>query len=153
MRNQKKLVLQQLDRKLAPFHSVVDVPLPDKGWINMIRTSLNMTLEQLGNKLGITKQGVKKLEENEVSQAISIKSLHDIARVMDMKFVYAFVPSSGSLEKLVEVRARQLAVKIIARTNQSMKLENQNIEDERINEAIDELTAEIKRDMRRAIWD
>ncbi len=51
MRNKKLLALKQLDRKLAPFKGTEKVEIPSEGWINNIRNSLNMTLEQLGNTL------------------------------------------------------------------------------------------------------
>jgi len=152
MRNQKKLVLEQLDRKLKPFLGTEKIHIPTKGWIHNIRIALNMTLEQLGQKLNITKQGMRKIEESESSGSISIKSLKGIGKVMDMKFVYGFVPNDGTIEKLVEQKAHQLAKKIVLRTNQNMLLENQGNSKKHIEQAIDELAIEIKREMRRSIW-
>ena len=77
MRNQKKLLLEQLDRKLKPFKGTEKVQVPDKGWVNNIRITLNMTLEQLGSKLHMTRQGIKKIEERESSGAISLKLLKE----------------------------------------------------------------------------
>ena len=67
MRNQKKLLLEQLDRKLKPFLGTEKVIIPDQGWIYNIRVALNITLVQLAKKLNMTKQGVKKIEEREFS--------------------------------------------------------------------------------------
>ena len=153
MRNQKKLILDQLDRKLKSFQGTEKIIIPPKGWINSIRTTLNITLEQLSKKLKITKQGINKLEESESVGTISLKSLKELGKAMDMTFVYGFVPNSGSLEKLVERKARQLAEKIVFRTNQNMLLENQGNDKKSIEKAIEELTQEIKREMRRSIWD
>lgn len=47
MRNQRKLLLEQLDRKLKPFYGTQMVIIPDNGWINSIRTTINITLELL----------------------------------------------------------------------------------------------------------
>tara|TARA_Y100000034_G_scaffold19233_1_gene21557 strand:+ start:3013 stop:3189 length:177 start_codon:yes stop_codon:yes gene_type:complete len=58
MRNKKKLLVEQLDKKLKIF-STIKTETPIKGWIHTIRTSLNMTMEQLGTKLFITKQGIE----------------------------------------------------------------------------------------------
>lgn len=153
MRNQKKLLLEQLDRKLKPFHGTDKVLVPQNGWINTIRTTLNMTMEQLGSKLNMTRQGVNKIEEREVSGAISIKSLKEVGVALDMQFVYGFVPRQSSIEKLVDLKSHQLARKIVLRTNQNMKLENQGNSDERIVQAIEELASEIKREMRKSLWD
>ena len=153
MRNQRKLLLDQLDKKLKPFKEIEKLSIPPAGWINNIRLALNMTLEQLGNKLNITKQGVKKIEEREASGAISINALKDVGNALDMHFVYGFVPKHGSIEKLIDVKARELASKIVLRTNQNMKLENQENREELIHEAIEELTGEIKRKMLKSLWD
>ncbi len=153
MRNQKKLLLEQLDRKLEPFHGTDKVQVPQNGWISTIRTTLNMTMEQLGSRLNMTRQGVKKIEEREASGAISIKSLKEVGVALDMQFVYGFVPRQSSIEKLVDLKSRQLARKIVLRTNQNMKLENQGNSDERITQAIEELVGEIKREMRKSLWD
>ena len=75
MRNKKQLLIEQLDQKLKPFQETEMVLVPDKGWINTIRITLNMTMAQLGTKLGITKQGVKRIEESEAKGSISINSL------------------------------------------------------------------------------
>ena len=153
MRNQKKLLIEQLDRKLKAFQGTEKVIIPDHGWIYNIRTALNMTLEQLGVKLNMTKQGVKKIEERESAGAISIKSLKEIGNALDMKFVYGFIPKHGTIENLVDSKALELAKKIVLRTSNNMKLENQGNSDEQIDKAIKELASEIKREMRKSLWD
>ena len=150
MRNQKKLLLEQLDRKLKPFLGTEKVIIPDQGWIYNIRVALNITLEQLAKKLNMTKQGVKKIEEREFSESISIKSLKEIGKALDMQFVYGFVPKYNSLENLVNHKAEELARKIVLRTNQNMKLENQGNSEDQINRAIVDLTHEIKREMHKS---
>jgi len=153
MRNKKKLLIEQLDQKLKYFQKTEMVLVPDKGWINTIRTALNMTMAQLGTKLNITRQGVKSIEESEAKGTISINSLKDIGEVLDLKFVYGFVPKGGTIDNLINSKAEKLARKIVLRTNQNMKLENQGIRDEKINESIIDLANEIKREMRKSLWD
>ena len=82
MRNQKRLILRQLDSKLEPFAGTEKIQIPSKGWIHTIRAALNMTLEQLGRKIDITKQGAKKIEVSEASGSISIRSLKEIGKAM-----------------------------------------------------------------------
>jgi predicted DNA-binding mobile mystery protein A len=153
MRNQKKLLIEQLDRKLKPFQGTEKVIIPESGWISSIRTALNMNLEQLGNKLKMTRQGIKKIEEREASESISIKALKEIGQALDMQFVYGFVPKDGSIENLVNHKAEELARKIVLRTNQTMKLENQANSNAQIKQAIIDLKDEIKRDMSKSLWD
>ncbi|MCD6564457.1 MAG: mobile mystery protein A [Bacteroidales bacterium] len=153
MRNQRKLLIEQLDRKLRPFLGSEIVIIPDKGWINTIRTTINMTLEQLGKKLNMTKQGVKRIEESEAAGTITIKSLKEVGNALDMKFVYGFVPIDESIDSLLDRKSRILAEKIILRTNQNMMLEDQEIEKGNLKNAIKDLSNEIKFELKRTIWD
>jgi predicted DNA-binding mobile mystery protein A len=153
MRNKKQLALKQLDRKLAPFKGAEKVETPSEGWIKIIRNSLNMTLEQLGKRMRMTKTGAKNLERREASKTITIQYLDDVASALDMKFVYGFVPKYGSFEKLVEIKAKDLAQKIVLRTNHNMSLENQAVDKAHLKEAIEELALEIKKEVRKTIWD
>ncbi|MGS0527183.1 mobile mystery protein A [Zobellia nedashkovskayae] len=153
MRNKKKLLIEQLDKKLIHFKDVATVLVPQKGWVNTIRTSLNMTREQLGIKLDLTKGAIQKIEEREATGQITINKLKDVGNALDLKFVYGFIPKDESIENLVNLKAEKLARKIVLRTNQNMKLENQGIGDEKITETIKELADEIKREMKKSLWD
>jgi hypothetical protein len=44
MRDKRKLLIEQLDQKLGPFSETKKVLVPERGWINTIRTTLNMTM-------------------------------------------------------------------------------------------------------------
>lgn len=153
MRDTKKLLIEQLDRKLLPFIEAGKIKIPDKGWIFSLRSTLNMTLEQLGRKLNITRQGVKRIENSEVSGTISINLLREVGRAMDMRLVYGFVPDHGSISNLVNMKSYELARKIIFRTDHTMLLEDQATEKDYLNRAIEELAAQIKQEMRRSLWD
>jgi predicted DNA-binding mobile mystery protein A len=153
MRNKNKLLVEQLDQKLDNFKAAGTVQVPQKGWINTIRTTLNMTREQLGSKLNLTKGAIQKMEEREATGQITINKLRDVGKALDLQFVYGFVPKDETIDNLINNKAQTLAKKIVLRTNQNMKLEGQGIGDEKINETINELANEIKREMRKSLWD
>lgn len=153
MRNKRTLLIEQLDQKLKTFFQTRGVLVPERGWIHTIRTTLNMTMAQLGTKLNITRQGVKRIEESEANGTITLNSLKDVANAMDLKLVYALVPKEGTINDLIQLKAEKLAQKIVLRTNQNMKLEDQGIGDEKIAKTIKELANEIKREMRKSLWD
>jgi len=71
-----------------------------------------MSMQQLGNKLGISKQGVLDIERREKDGSITIKSLKEVARAMDMQLVYGFIPIDGSLDSLIEKRLIPQQVKV-----------------------------------------
>jgi predicted DNA-binding mobile mystery protein A len=149
----KSLQLQQLNQKMAVFGILKQVAQPSTGWIKAIRVAIGMSMQQLGNKLSITKQGVLDIEKREKEGSITIKSLKELGRALDMELVYGFVPNDGTLEALIEKRARELATKIVLRTSNTMRLENQGNSDQRIELAINERTEEIKNEMPKILWD
>lgn len=153
MRNKKKLLIEQLDQKLAEFKNAGMILVPQKGWIHTIRTTLNMTRDQLGAKLKLTKGAIQKIEEREAAGQITINKLRDVGQALDMQFVYGFVPKDGTIDNLINLKAEKLARKIVLRTNQNMKLEEQGIGDEKIKASIKDLANEIKREMRKSLWD
>ncbi|RYG07549.1 MAG: mobile mystery protein A [Chitinophagaceae bacterium] len=153
MRNQNKLQLAQLHSKLMPLSTQASFSVPEKGWIFTLRSILNITLEQLSNKLNLTKQGVKKIEEREVNTSVSLKTLIEVGDALDLKLVYAYIPKEGSFEDLVANRAYKIAEKIVLRTHQNMQLENQGNSAKKIKHAIKELAEELQREMPKALWD
>lgn len=153
MRNKRKLLIEQLDNKLKAFQTVETIVVPEKGWIHSIRTTLNMTLEQLGKKLNMSKQAINGIEEREADGATTIAILKEVGNALDMKLVYGFVPKEGTIDNLVTLKAKKLARKIVLRTNQNMKLEDQAISDNKVNESIEDLANELKREMKKSLWD
>ena len=97
----KSLQLQQLNNKMWHFAMLKQVATPPTGWIKAIRTTLGMSMQQLGNKLNITKQAILDTEKREKDGFITIKSLKEIARALDMQLVYGFVPNDGSLDVIL----------------------------------------------------
>jgi predicted DNA-binding mobile mystery protein A len=149
----KSLQLQQLNSKMLGFASLKQVAMPPTGWIKALRTAIGMSMQQLGNKLNVSRQGVMDIEKREKDGAITIKSLREIARAMDMQLVYGFVPNDGSLDALIEKRATELATQIVMRTANTMKLEDQANSKKRIETAIRERAAAIKNEMPKILWD
>lgn len=147
------LQLQQINKKMERYGSLKEVVIPSTGWIKAIRTSLNMSMQQLGKKLYISRQGIRDIEEREKSGSITIKSLKELGRVLDMQFVYGFVPIDGSLEALIEKKAIELATSIVLRASTSMNLEDQGNSEERLEKAIREKADEIKKEMPKMLWD
>lgn len=148
-----KLQIEQLSNKLKPYQTLNKTPKPSIGWVKTVRISLGMTQEQLGNKLDTTRQAIQQLEKREAEGAITIRNLEEVATALDMSLVYAFIPNDGTVEQLIERKAKQLAMEIVLRTSGSMQLEDQEISPERIKAAIEERTNEILNQLPKALWD
>ena len=149
----QRLIIEHAYRKLQPFKGLEALVIPPKGWINTVRTALKMSLRQLGNRLNISPQSVKEIENREASGSLTIKSLREAGLALNLKLVYGFIPIDGSIEKMIENRAFELAREIIDRTSQSMKLENQENKEERLKKAIEMKAREIIDKMPKYLWD
>jgi predicted DNA-binding mobile mystery protein A len=149
----KSLQIQQLNSKMLAYASLQKVAPPPTGWIKAIRNAIGMSMLQLGNRLSITKQSVQDIERREKDGSVTIKALREAARALDMQLIYGFVPTDGSLELLIERKAKELATQIVMRTNNTMKLEDQENTKQRIEKAIHERTTIIKTEMPKTLWD
>ena len=147
------LKIAQLEAKLKPFNSLQHLPKPEIGWLKTIRISLGISLTQLGEKLGITKQSALDLEKREVDESISLKRLREAAHALDMEFVYGLVPKDGSLDKLIDRKAQALAKKIVMRTARNMELEDQGNSKASIQKAIEDRKQRLKFELNKKLWD
>ncbi len=149
----RKLMIEQLDRKLMKLQVLKEVEVPAGGWINAIRTTLNMTLVQLAKRLKKTPATVKEIEERERDGSITLKKLIEVGRALDLDFVYGFVPRESSINKMIEKRAKEVAREIVMRTSHNMKLEDQENSEERLNQATMERVDMLKREVPKHLWD
>lgn len=151
--NKKKLQIQQLEHKLNGFNEAQKVVAPPTGWLKAVRVTLGMSLQQLADKLSITKQSVQEIEIREKEGNITLKSLRETANALDMQLVYGLVPKDGSIDKLIDRKARELAIRIVSRTSNTMKLEDQENTKQRLKKAVEERTAVIKNELPKMLWD
>jgi predicted DNA-binding mobile mystery protein A len=149
----KSLIEHQLNEKMQALSPLRQVTLPPTGWIKAIRLALNMSLLQLGRKLKNTKQNVHALELREKDGSISLKLLREVAEALDMQLVYGFVPNDGSLDALIDKKAKELATRIVLRSSNTMKLEDQENSKQRIEKAIEERAEIIKKGDLGILWD
>lgn len=154
MKNTKqKLLIEQIDRKLKVFRPLDSVIVPENGWINAVRIALKMSLRQLAERMKITSQSINEIEKREANGTITLKSLKEAAKALDMKLVYGFIPKEESIEKMVEKRAKEIAAEIVLRTSNTMKLEDQENSKTRINQSIKNKVDEITDKMPKYLWD
>lgn len=152
-RLKQKLIIEQLDKKIDKFKTLENIEIPSEGWACSIRTAVRMSLRQLGQRLNISAQGAKTIEKREKDESLTIKGLIEIGKALDMKLVYGFIPKAGSIEKMIQNKATEVATKIVLRTSKSMSLEDQEVSDDRLKQAIKDRTDEILYKMPRYLWD
>jgi predicted DNA-binding mobile mystery protein A len=151
--DKRKLQLEQLETKLQLFKQAGTLPAPPTGWVRAIRSALGMTLEQLAKRMNSSKQSISALEKREKEGTITLKLLRETAHALEMDLVYGFVPKAGSLDQLIDEKAHELAKKIVVRTSHTMKLEEQENSEARLEKAFQERLQKIKIDLPKALWD
>ena len=147
-----KLAREQLDATLGRFEPLKTLVPPGKGWIRAIRDAIGMTGEQLAKRLNINKQRVSRIEHDEKLGKVKIETLRNVADAMDCVFVYAFVPRD-SLDQTVKEQAKVIAKKRMARSNQMMRLEKQELSDSEKAKAMKTIIDEIVETMPKSLWD
>jgi predicted DNA-binding mobile mystery protein A len=124
---QADLARKHLERRLAPLREGPDLAPPPRGWIRAIRDALGMTGAQLAQRLGVAQPTLAALEQGEVEGTVTLARLRRAAEALDCKLVYALVPNTPLDQRLRE-RAEMVADRQLARTHQTMTLENQALE-------------------------
>lgn len=148
-----RLSLEQIDQKLQKLLVLKNMEVPPKGWINAVRTGLNMSLVQLAKRLKKTSVSVREIEEREQNKNITLNKLIEVGEALELQFVYGFIPKEPSLESMIEQRALQVAREIVMRSSQSMKLEEQENRGARLQKAIKDRAELIRQEMPKYLWD
>jgi predicted DNA-binding mobile mystery protein A len=149
----RRLILEQINRKVMILKKTEELVLPPEGWIYSIRTALGMSMRQLGAKMKITPQSVREMEVREKAGTISLKVLKQFAKALNMKLVYGFVPEKGSLEDIINKRALEVAEEIVRRASVTMILEGQETGRVSLQNVIKGKAAELKSEMPKYLWD
>lgn len=145
----KQMQLQTLDKHLAE----INVPeVPSSGWIRAIRSSLGMSLEQLAARMGIAKQSVARLENNESDDSITLKSLRKAAEGLNCQLVYALVPNNkAGLQGIVEKQALLKAQEIVSAVDHTMQLEAQGVGN--VQAKIKEVAEDLAKNPNSKLWE
>lgn len=147
----KKLAREQLDATLKRFEPLKTLVPPGKGWIRAIRDALGMTGEQLAARLNVNKQRVSRIQQDEKLGKVKLETLRNVADAMDCVFVYGFIPRD-SLEQTVRNQARLVAKKRMARSNQTMRLEKQELNENEKEKVLKEIIEDIMNEMPKTLW-
>jgi len=146
-----RLVREQLDAALKHLGPLQRIGSPRKGWIRAIRDALGMSAKQLGSRLGVAQQAVARIEKDELSGSVTIKTMQRIAEGLDCVFVCGFVPRS-SLDATLRKQAKQVAAKRLAQTSQTMALENQALDTRENRKVLSEMVNELVDDPPSDLW-
>jgi predicted DNA-binding mobile mystery protein A len=147
----KKLLREQLDKKLEPLKVLAKSGMPENGWIKAIREALGMSTSDLGKKVGIDQSRISRLENSEKDGNIKLSSMQKIAQGLEMEFIYGFV-TGGKLEKMVREQAHKIAVERMKRLNHTMRLELQELSNNEKERALKDMIDKILIDKPKDFW-
>ncbi len=152
MQNKKKLIREQLDETLKRFSLLKSVNPPRKGWLRAIRDAFGISTRQLGDRLGVSKSRITRIEQDELSGSVTLKTMRRMAEGLDCVFVYGFVPRK-TLEDTLRNQAIYVAEKRMKRTVHTMALEDQGITEAEQKKAFDAIVEELIRTTPKSLWE
>jgi predicted DNA-binding mobile mystery protein A len=110
-----------------------------------------MSGKQLGERLGVSQPRVVKMEKDELSGALTLKSMRQAAEAMDCVFVYAVVPRT-SLDETIRQQAIKVAGKSLSRTSHTMLLEDQMVSIDEQQKMLEDKVEDLTRDIPSDFW-
>ncbi|MFZ5697951.1 MAG: mobile mystery protein A [Pseudomonadota bacterium] len=147
----RQLRLRQLDATLARWQEAALPPRPATGWIRAIRDALGMSSEALARRLQVTGSAVRKLEEAEATDAITLGSLRRAAAALDCELQYALVPRQ-KLETTLQARALKVAQERVGTVAHSMALEDQAVDSSLTRSHIEEMANALIAKRTKDLW-
>src|SRR3989338_3583809 len=135
---------QQIVNKTAS--PAADLPMPPEGWLRTMRKALGMSGAQLARRLGVSRAQIAQSEKNELSGAITLRTLQNMAEAMGGRVVYAIVPHDG-IETLLKMQAKDKARQLMSRVDTHMALESQLLDSERHQFEMGRLEQELLKEM------
>lgn len=149
VKKMKLLALKNLDLLLSPFVAAGDVQRPCVGWIKSIREAIGMEGRQLSERMGVSASSgrITRIEKDEVTGALTLRTMDRVAEAMGCRFVYAIVPVEGKgFEEMVRNRARVLVEK-------KMAAEGEDAAGPGYELLAQELVEDIVRELSRELWE
>ncbi|WP_300455627.1 mobile mystery protein A [Desulfobacula sp.] len=141
-KKQKKIIREQLDDTLNRFSTIASVNRPMNGWIRAIRDALGMNMRQFADRLGVSKSRIPRIEQDEITGSLTLKTMNRVADKLDCVFVYGFVPRT-SLDDTVRKQASIISQKRMNRLMHTMNLEAQGLSSKNAKKAFNNMVEEI----------
>jgi predicted DNA-binding mobile mystery protein A len=142
---------EQLDNTFSQLSIIKRIQPPVKGWLRSIREALGMSGKQAGERMGVSQPRVVQLEKDELSGAVTLKTMRQAAEAMDCLFVYAMIPRV-SLDETIRRQARKVAEKRLSRTSHTMLLEDQVVSNDEREKMLDAKIEDFIRELPKDFW-
>lgn len=152
--NNQWLAIKQLDAQLKEWQKLNrKYGKPRTGWIKTLRVALYMSAEQFAARLGLSRARINQLENAEIHDSLTLRSLKEAANALECELVYAIVPRGRlTLEEIIKTRADQIAQERIARVGHSMSLESQTVDAKMLNYKKNEISQNLVEHLNKKFW-
>ena len=148
----KKIVIHQYQEIIDHAAQIVaGLPMPKEGWIRTMRCALGMSGAQLARRMKVSRSLVAQAEKKELSGAITLKTLNNMAEAMGCHVVYMIVPRTSASDLLVK-RAREKATQLVHATNTQMALESQSLDKDKRQFEIERIQHELVKEIPSDLW-
>lgn len=147
----KNIVRDQYRSKIDQLVDFKQINRPGEGWIRTFRKALGMSSPQLAMRLDVSKSQASQMERMETEDRITLKQLRRVADALDCDLVYALVPRK-SVDSMIRNRAMLKAEQLVSKTDVQMKLEAQQLSNEKLLEQVKFETERLVREMPRDLW-
>lgn len=124
----ERFQIDSLELKTKKFRNSNIKATPIGGWVNAIRTSLGMTLNQLAKRVGTNASRINRIEQDELSGSVTLKTLQSVATAMNSELVYAIVPKQN-IESIIIKRYHTKQLKLNKNIFKHMALEDQQVKE------------------------
>ena len=152
MKRNNKLVREQLQTTINKYKKMSNIPIPSKGWIRAIRNALGMSGRQLAERMGVSRQRVSFIEKQEIDVTTTLNTMRRTAEALDSVFVYGIV-TRFTLDKIIKMRANQIAVNRLNRVSHTMLLEDQALSEDENKKMLTQMIKEICDEPPSNLWD
>ena len=147
----KQIIQDQYRSKIDQLIDIKQISRPKEGWIRTLRKTLGMSGPQLATRLDVSKSQASQMERMETEDRITLKQLRRVADTLDCDLVYALVPRQ-SVDIMIRDRAKLKAEQLVSKTDVQMKLEAQQLSNEKLQEQVKFETERLVREMPRDLW-
>lgn len=148
----KQIILDQYRSKIDQLIDIKPISRPKEGWVRTLRKTLGMSSPQLATRLDVSKSQASQIERMEIEDRITLKQLRRVAEALNCDLVYALVPRQ-SIDNMIRERAKLKAEQLVSKTDIQMKLEAQQLSNEKLQEQVKFETERLVRDMPRDLWE
>jgi len=93
-------IRQRLDEAALGFRLGRKAAGEIAGWLRTLRQTLEVPVEEIARRLGVSRREIFRLERSEAASSIQLDTLRRAAEAMDCELIYALTPRRGTVSEM-----------------------------------------------------